>query len=336
MKRVKLLMLLAVFSVLFAGCAKKETARPEKQAGEKLKIAVIGKSVHPFWKEVEIGALAAGKELGIGVDFFVPPKEDAMEQSSRIRAFASSGVKGIAFAPSDPTTVTPAVKKAIEQGVVCICLDTDAPSSGRLAYVGTENYAAGKIAAEELAKAIKGKGKVLIATGSLTATNSLDRIKAFKDVIKEKYPQINIVDTVCDNEDSALAVSQAKQAIVAHPDINAIYGVYAINGPAAASAVKAANKVGKIHIVCFDTTPEHMKYVKEGVIDAAIGQRTYTMGFESVRLLKDIIELGKEKAFEKNKLVDGKLDTGVDVVTKASLEEYRAKLKELGIPVQGW
>lgn len=321
-------------AAFFSGCGKQE--RSEAPPRSELKLAVIGKSVHPYWSEVELGVKAAEKELGVEVDFFVPPKEDAMEQSSRIRAFASSGAKGIAFAASDPTTVVPAVQKATEQGIVCVSLDTDAPKSGRLAYVGTDNYAAGRLAGEEMGRILGGKGNVLIGTGSLTATNSLDRMKGFEDVLKAKYAGIKIVDRIVDGEDSAVAVSQAKAALVRYPNVNGFYGVYAINGPAAANAVKAAKKVGQVHIVCFDTTPEHTKLIKEGVIDATVGQRPYMMGYKSVKLLKDIVETGKDKAFAANGVKDGKLDTGVDVVTKATLEEYRAKLKNLNIPVEGW
>ena len=335
MKRAILANVVFAFAVaiLIAGCAQKATRAPG--AGE-LKLAVIGKSVHPYWGEVEVGTKAAAKELGVRVDFFVPPKEDAMEQSSRIRAFASSGAKGIAFAASDPTTVLPAVKKAIGEGIVCIALDTDAPKSGRLAYVGTDNYTAGRLAGEAMGKILNGKGKVLVGTGSLTATNSLDRMRRFEDVLKEKFPGIKIVEKIVDSEDSAAAVNLAKAALVRYDDVNGFFGVYAINGPAAATAVKAAKKVGEVHIVCFDTTPEHMNGIKAGVIDATVGQRPYMMGYKSVKLLKDIIEMGKDKAFVENGVKDQKLDTGVDVVTKADLESYRAKLKEMGIPVEGW
>jgi len=335
MKRVFLVcaVLTCVGLVLVSGCARKGAKAPSAKV---LKLAVIGKSVHPYWSEVELGTKAAAKELGVRADFFVPPKEDAMEQSSRIRAFASSGAKGIAFAASDPTTVLPAVKKAIHRNIVCIALDTDAPKSGRLAYIGTDNYTAGRLAGEAMGKILGGKGNVLIGTGSLTATNSLDRMKGFEDVLKEKFHEIKVIDRIVDGEDSAAAVSLAKAALARYSDVNGFYGVYAINGPAAANAVKAANKVGKVRIVCFDTTPEHMKLIKEGVIDATVGQRPYMMGYKSVKILKDIIELGMDKAFAANGVKDGKLDTGVDVVTKADLDEYRAKLKKLGIPVEGW
>lgn len=321
--------------LFFAGCAgrvKKKEVSEGQAVKRTLHIAVLGKSIHPYWDEVKLGAEAAGKDLGVDVYFYVPPKEDVRAQISQLESYISMKVDGIAFAASDPDAVTETIKKALDMGIPCIAIDTDAPKSGRLAYIGTGNYEAGRIAGETLAKFLNGKGKVVIATGSLTAINSLERIRGFKDAIS-KYPGIKIVDTVCDYEDQSKAVANAEAALSAHPDLSAFYGVYAFNGPAAAHAVESAHKEGKVKIVCFDTTPEHMEYIKKGVITATIGQRPYMMGYLSVALLRDIVQMGKDKALmliPKNRIID----TGVDVVTKDNLEEYRASLEKLGIPVK--
>ena len=84
--------------------------------------------------------------------------------------------------------------KRAAAGIPVIAWDADAPESQRIAYVGTDNVAAGKIAGEELAKAIGGKGKVAILTGSLTAVNANQRIEGFKEALKA-YPDIEIVAT---------------------------------------------------------------------------------------------------------------------------------------------
>ena len=316
--------------VLATGCARKGP-----QGGE-VEFAVLGKSIHPYWQEVEVGSQAAAKKFGVKVNFVVPPKEDANLQVSRLQGFIASGVSGIAFAASDPNSVIHVIADADERGIPCVALDTDAPKSKRIGYIGTDNYTAGAIAGRELGKILKGKGKVAISTGSLSAQNSLDRMNGFKDALKKEFPGIETVTLAADKEDGAVALNAAQAALQTYPDLSAFYGVYAINGPACANAVQGANKVGKVHIVCFDTTAEHMKYIKAGVIDATVGQRPYMMGYKSVKLLKDIIEMGKEKAFAGNGVKDQKLDTGVDVVTKADLESYRAKLKKMGIPVEGW
>lgn len=334
--RIKhLLLALPLLVLLFSACGgrvkKTEevgTIQPQKQ----LEFAVLGKSIHPYWDEVRMGAEAAGRDLGVKVYFYAPSKEDVRAQISQLESYISSKVNGISFGASDPDAIADTIKKAMEMGIPCVAIDTDAPKSGRLAYIGTGNYEAGKIAGETMAKVLGGKGKVIILTGSLTALNSLERMQGFKDALA-KYPGIKIIDTVCDYEDQSKAVANAEAALSAHPDLSAFYGVYAFDGPAAALAVERANKTGKIKIVCFDTTPEHMEYIKKGVITATIGQRPYMMGYLSIVLLYNIARAGQEKALMMIPK-DRKIDTGVDVVTKDNIEEYRKKLEELGIPVK--
>jgi len=321
----------AVVAGTFTGCGRK-TARVQKQ-----EFAVLGKSVHPYWAEVQLGTEAAAKKLGVGVNFFVPQKEDSNAQVSRLETFIASGVSGIAFAASDPSSVKRVIDDAVAQDIPCVALDTDAPQTKRIGYIGTDNYTAGRIAGETLGKILNGRGKVAISTGSLSATNSRERMQGFKDVLGEKYPAVRIITLPADKEDSAVAQTNAESALIADPDLTAFYGVYAINGPACAKAVRAADKVGKVRVVCFDTTPDHMKLIKSGGIDATVGQRPYMMGYKSVEFLYRARKDGVQKALADMEFSkDKKLDTGVDVVTKASLEEYRARLKDMGIPVSGW
>ena len=334
----RLLLFCPLAGLLFLGCARKGTqgglSGPARTAEKTLHIAVLGKSVAPYWSEVELVAKKAGEKLGAKVTFFAPQREDVQAQVTQLEGFISMGVDGIAFAASDPDAVVPVIRKALKRGIPCVAIDTDSPKSGRLAYIGTDNREAGRIAGETLAKLLGGRGKVIITTGSLTALNSLQRIEGFKEAIS-KYPGIEIVDTLCDGEDASKAVSQAEAALSAHPDLDAFYGVYALNGPAAAKAVKAAGKAGKVKIVCFDTTPEHMNYIKEGAITATVGQRPFLMGYLSVSLLYLMNKIGVDKALmllPKDRIVD----TGVDVVTKSNIEQYRRKLLSFGIPVKGW
>jgi ribose transport system substrate-binding protein len=329
LKKTIVIALFAALLCILVGCGKKPASKQE--------FAVLGKAVHPYWAEVEVGVKAAGKDLGVDVQFVVPQKEDASAQLSRIRTFIAANVAGIAFAASDPNSVKGAIADAAARNIPCVALDTDAPQTKRIAYIGTDNYGAGKIAGETLGKILGGKGNVAVCTGSLSATNSLDRIKGFQDALTKDYPGVKVITTLVDNEDSAAALSKAKSALLANSDLNAFYGVYAINGPACAKAVQSMNKVGKVRIVCFDTTAEHMGFIKAGAIDATVGQRPYMMGYKSVEFLKKVKAEGAEKALAEMKFSkDNKLDTGVDVVTKSTMEQYRAQQTKMGIPVSGW
>jgi ribose transport system substrate-binding protein len=144
---------------------------------------VIGKSVHPYWSVVEAGVKKAGQELGVEAIFWVPTKEDVPAQLSTMDSYIAQKVAGIAIAPSDPGAATPYINKALQQGISVITIDTDAPQSNRLVYLGTGNYKAGWLAGLVAWQLAKEKGyikpgatiKIAMLTGSLTAMNSLER-----------------------------------------------------------------------------------------------------------------------------------------------------------------
>jgi ribose transport system substrate-binding protein len=307
-----------------------EPEAPAKEAGA-IKVAVIGKSVHPYWANVEKGVQDAGAKLGVQADFFVPTKEDVAAQISTMEGYIAQGYAGIAVAPSDPKAMEATIKAAMDAGIPVITLDTDAPESVRLAYVGTSNKAAGVVAGQEMAKLLPEGGKVAFGTGSLTALNSLERMEGFREGMGDKITVVEPVNN--DKEDSATALELANATLVANPDLVGAFGVYAYNGPAWAKAVKEQGKVGQVKIVCFDATDEHIAFLKEGVIDVLVAQREYFQGYKSVELLTLMAQKGIEAGMaEYGVPADKIVDTGVDVVTKANLTEYDATLTQLGIP----
>lgn len=311
-----------------------------RKLGERVIIAGIGKSIHAYWREVELGMRAAEKKFkGCQVRWFVPPKEDVRAQISTFESFIAQGVDAIVIGPSNPAAIKGVVKKALNAGIPVITFDTDAPDSDRLLYVGTDNYKAGYEAGKVMVKVLKGKGKVAICTGSLTALNSVQRMEGFKAALRGT--QIQVVGVYNDGEDKAKALANAQAALQRYPDLAGFYGVYAFNGPACAQAVKMAGKANKVKIVCFDTTAEHMQLIKQGLITATVGQRPFMMGYKSTEILYRMVTEGVDKVLrdlKMNKLPPKKrhLDTGIDIVTKANLEAYRNRLLKLGIPVQGW
>jgi ribose transport system substrate-binding protein len=319
-----LFFILAVFILGFSfGCKK-----------EGVHYGVLGKSVGPYWNVVRKGAEDAAAELGVKVTVFMPQKEDIPQQIETVETWISMGFKGMAVAPSDPEALVSPINSCLEKGIPAITIDTDSPNSKRLCYIGTDNYTAGMAAGKKMAEILNGKGKVAIATGSLTAMNSLERMRGFEDVIKE-YPEIEIIEPIlCDNEETSKAVELAETALLNNPDLNAFFGVYAFNGPSAAKAIKAADKKGKVHIVSFDVTDEHLYLIDEGLIDATIAQKQYLMGYEGLKIINSMIKNGVQETLDslpKNEEGDYIIDTGVDVVSKGNLEEYLKQMDKWGV-----
>jgi ribose transport system substrate-binding protein len=359
MKKLSLLLLVAVIAALVTSCAcptptPKPTEAPPTEAppteappteappvtGE-FKVVVVGKSVHPYWSNVEKGVIAAGEDLGLSADqaiFFVPPTEDVAKQIETMETYIAQGVTGIAVAPSDPAALEPVMKKAADAGIIVTTLDTPpVDDSVSLVYIGTDNYSAGMTAGEAM-KALITSGTVGIGRGSDTALNALQRTDGFLEAIAGT--DLEALEPVNDKEDAARALELANSVLSANPDLAGAFGVYAYNGPAWATAIKEAGRVGKTRLVCFDATTDIINGIKEGVIDATVAQREFDMGYKSVELIHKIHNDGQDAAFADMGVVDGIIDTGVDVITPANLKDYEAALDAKGIPhewtTEGW
>jgi len=349
--------LVTITSMVLAACAPTAPASPEATTapvevtqappaaaggGEVTKIIVIGKSVHPYWSNVELGVKAAGKALGLADDqviFFVPPKEDVNAQIQTMETYIAQGATGIAIAPSDPNALEPVMKKAAEAGIIVTTLDTP-PVEGSVSkvYIGTDNFSAGKMAGEALKTLLPDGGLVGIGRGSDTALNALQRTDGFMEAIKGT--KITTLEPLNDKEDSATALQLANSAISAHPEMAGAFGVYAYNGPAWATAIKEAKKVGVIKLISFDATTDIINGIKECVIQGTIAQREFDMGYKSVELIYKMKTEGEEKAMTDMSVKNGVIDTGVDVITAQTLKDYEAGAKKRNIPLdwntEGW
>jgi len=354
MKRLSWLLFAVMILALVASCvppapeeAPEPTTPPEptippEPAAAEFRVVVIGKSVHPYWSNVEKGVVAAGADLGLDADqaiFFVPPQEDVAKQIETMETYIAQGVTGIAVAPSDPDALEPVMKKAADAGIIVTTLDTPpVEDSVSLVYIGTDNYSAGQTAGETMAALLPDGGMVGIGRGSDTALNALQRTDGFLDAIAGTG--IETLEPVNDKEDAARALQLANSVLSANPELAGAFGVYAYNGPAWATAIKEADRVGKTRLVCFDATTDIINGIKEGVIDATVAQREFDMGYKSVELIHRIATEGEDAAMEAMGVVDGVIDTGVDVITAAGLKEYEAGLDAKGIPhewdTEGW
>ncbi len=296
-----------------------------------IRIGVIGKAAEAYWYQVNQGAQAAAKALGIKVDFFAPQTENIPMQISTFQTYVAEGFSGIAIAPSAPGAIVPYIHKAISMGIPVVTIDTDSASSDRYIYIGTDNYAAGYIGGKEMVKLLNGKGNVVIITGSLVASNSLERIKGFEDALKGT--NVKVLTLLNDKEDVAKAFSLAQSAIVTYgKKLNAFYGVYYEDGPAEALALKSAGmKPGQVKVVCFDMGPDTLKYTREGYIQASTVQKPFFMGYLGVVTLYNMAKISPTYTMMMLPK-DHHIDTGITLVTSKNVNQYLENMKKLGVP----
>lgn len=290
--------------------AAKPTEAPAP-TGAKKRIAVIPKSVsHQFWVTVKTGAEAAGKEFGADIVWQGTAKEtDVTKQMDIVQDMISSKVDAIVMAATNETALVPKVEQAIQAGIPVITIDSGVNSEAPLSFVATDNIAGAKTAADVLAKLIGEEGNVgSIPFVSGAATSEL-REKGFKEGLAA-HPNVKLVATLYSQSDVALGMNVTQDMLTANPDLKGIFGANEGSALGAAQALRAAGKAGQVKLVAFDAAPAEIEALKEGVIQALIVQKPFTMGYLGVKAAMDAIA---------KKPVEKRIDTGVTVVTLENL-----------------
>jgi ribose transport system substrate-binding protein len=279
----------------------------------KPKIAVIPKGVsHNFWLSIKAGADAAGQELGAEILWKGPATEtDYTGQVNIVEDFVNKRVDGIVLAPSSGDALVTPAKKAKAANIPVVVIDSGINWDEYVAYISTDNRKGGEIAAERMAEILGGKGNVAILGVKKGSVSTDEREEGFQSVIKNKYPNIKIVDFLYGEADRAKSADKAEDIITRHADLN---GIFASNESSAVGALRAINVKavqGKVKLVGFDSSPDLIVAVKGGIIDSLVVQDPYKMGYEGVKAVLN------QKA---GKPVERRMDTGVELVTQANLD----------------
>jgi len=299
------------------------------RAGKEVRIAIITNAVAPFWDPMVVGMERAAQKLGCQASWQGPPNGKLAEQQRILENFVSQKVDAIAISPLEAETMGPVLREIQEkEGIIVITIDSDAPNSGRQAYIGTNNYKAGQVAGREAIRLLPQGGEVVAFVGHLSAQNARERLKGFEDAVAGHG--IKVVEVKQDQTDKSKARRNVEDTLQAMPEVDLLLGLWSYNGPAIAQAVKDAGARQRIKILCFDAEPATLEYLKTGDIDATVVQKPYYFGYLAVELLYNMVVCGVEETLM---LLppDRIVDTGVEVVTSANVQEYLKKLEALGI-----
>jgi ribose transport system substrate-binding protein len=307
----------AVLALALASCNKDSSAAG---GDKKLKLAFVSNNAATFWTIARSGTEAAEKELGnVEVDFRIPSTGGAAEQQQIIDDLLAKGVDGIAVSPIDPANQTAFLNRVAEQTLL-ICHDSDAPDSKRVAYIGTDNFAAGVEAGKLIKEALPEGGKIMIFVGATDAENAKQRFGGIKKVLEGST--IEVIDVRTDDTDTVRAQKNAEDTMVKYPDVSALVGLYNYNGPAILNAVRAAGQAGKVKIVCFDENDETLEGVASGDIYGTVVQQPFEFGKQA------ITKMAKHLVGDKEALAGGKQIVPTKSLKKADVAEFKANLKK--------
>ncbi|MEG1606150.1 MAG: substrate-binding domain-containing protein [Clostridia bacterium] len=303
---------------------------PTAFAAEDITIAAIGQQLgNVVFLGAEKGAKAAGEDLGINVIWQSPLRAEAELQNEIMNNLIDMSVNGIAISCTTGDALKDVIDRAIASGIQVSCYDVDSPDSKRAFYAGTENYKAGYTCGEYMIELFKDSGLEKVRVAQLEGIPGANDIEArklgFADAIKGSNIEV-VYSFACDDD-----VDKAVEGVEAYTraegaNIDAWYmsgGWPYTVAPTAmpeTNAWKLADPNHKVVTVDIfvETTPA---FFEMGVLDIAVGQNFFEMGYQSVVNLYKLIK-GETIDAPYNEDIGGNfINTGVQVATASDWKE---------------
>ena len=277
-----------------------------------------------YFQSAWAGFSKAAEKYGVTAELCGPGGFDARAEASAFREVVALKPSGILVQVVNRAMMAPEIDAAIAAGIPVITFDSDAPTSHRLFFIGTNNRGAGLLGGKRVATKLNGKGNVVFFTiaGWL---NLEERLKGYQEAF-EGYPGINVVDVFDMKGDSSLAMHKAEEylARTGPAKIDAMVCLESMSGMDVGGAFKRLGAKGTL-LMGMDADVGTLKLVKDGTIDATIAQKPYTMAFLGLKALDEAYHyparpLGRDYRLDPFSPFPAFVDTGVTLVDKSNVD----------------
>ncbi len=285
---------------------------PEASAAD-IKIAAVLKTLStPYWQILGKSIRDASAKNDVDLILLGPPTEDAVEQQiNMVQDAISQQPDALIFAPSQPATAVNVLLRAKEAGIPVILVDTGMPDGFEdyVTYIGTDNFAAGKMGGEALAALLKTGDKALLLDGTPGNPSMNRRIDGAAEVLEAAGIVVAARLPAFSDREKAYSATQA--ALQTNPDLA---GVFSGSDEQALGSMRALKQSGRaVPVIAVDGDNDAVKAILAGDMYGTIAQGNYKMG-----------ELAVEKALDAiaGKPVDKRIDSGTTLITKDNGQEF--------------
>ena len=291
-----------LFALLLAACtsvdqATSATGGPAPTTGEapppavtqrdyRFVVVTHGQSSDPFWSVAANGVSAAGRDMGVTVEYQAPGTFDMVEMAQIIEAAVASRPDGLVVSIPDPEALGAAIRSAVDAGIPVISMNSGSDvfaNFGVLVHVGQTEYEAGLLAGQRMAEA--GVTNALCINQEVGNAALDARCQGFADGLGGSVSVIPV-----DLGDQAGTQAAVAGALSANPDTN---GILALGPTGALPTLAAVREAGvDVKLATFDLAPEVLQAIIDGEMEFAIDQAQYLQGYLPIVLLTQYLETG--------------------------------------------
>ena len=259
---------------------------------------------NPFYIAMLKGIRERAQELSWEV-VTVSANEDKAKQIAGVQDLIARGVKAILISPIDAVGVNAAYDAAKAANIPIVSVARGSTSPNQTLHVTMDETQIGRDIAEWTAKAIGGEGKVAMLLGPSGVPTFRNLGDGYAQVMA-KYPKIQIVFRADGPLTRERGVKQAEDALVANPELKAIYAANDDVALGAMQAVLAADRSGKTIVTGMNGVPPALRAVKDGKLAMTIELNPVLWGRLGVDVLASYLkgEKVEPRVFIKHVIID--------------------------------
>jgi ribose transport system substrate-binding protein len=312
--------LLSVFTALglLAGC--------QRHSNKETYYLVSNNLSLPYWKTAVAGFTKAAAQYDVTGKVVGPDNYDAQAEAQAFDQAVATHPDGILVSVADAPSMQSQIDAALAKGIPVITIDSDAPHSHRIFFIGTNNREAGHLGGQRVVDRLGGKGNVVFFT--MPGQPNLDeRLNGYMEIFAQ-HPGMKVAEIFNIKGDSGNAMDKTPQylGLTGPAKIDAFICLEASAGKDVGEVLKREKATDRL-LVAMDVDPDTLTLIKEGVIDATIAQKHYTMAFYGLKALDEIHHypvknLGADFAVDTFSPFPVFIDTGTAQVDKDNVDIY--------------
>jgi ABC-type sugar transport system substrate-binding protein len=320
-------LVVALVGLFAAGCG--DDSGAGDSGGDRVGVVIKGLD-NPFFAAMEQGARAAADDRNADLQLRAATGlEDTAGQASKLEALIAEGLNCYVVNPINQSNLLSALSHVPDDTPI---VNIDSPVGADEAralgihistYIGTDNTAAGKLAADTMGTLVPRGASVGVIGGISGDATSAARIDGFRAGAQGRFEPLQHVSADWDERKAMLAASSLLR------DEPGIAGFFAANDQMAlgiARAVADAGRTGDVAVVGVDGIEDALAAVRRGAMSATVSQYPYTIG-----------KLGVEAclAAVSGKSLPGHVDAPIQVVTRRNVARAEEKFPQPVQPFDG-
>ena len=251
---------------------------------------IIPRPSNPFFKKVKDGMDAARlyyHDKNVHVLYRYCGGSSVSEVLKIVHELLEQPINGIILRGMQSRRLRECINELTDRGIPIVLYDSDVPGARRFCMVGEDSCTSGRVAASLLAKSIGEQGEVAVMGGLPDVVTHQTRLQGFTEVMRTRYPNIQIVEVIDSNDRSVIAYEKTGKLLQKYPNLRGIFNVVGCTEDIGLSLIERHRD--DVHIVCYNFTDDVIALVKRGIVSFAIGLAPYQQGMIAVRTLLDYL-----------------------------------------------